>query len=419
MFLAFYYALKSEKIPVSLQEHFDLLQVLQHYSFHHEAITPTRFYQIARATLVKDLKYYDQFDQVFARLFGNQLVNDQEFRTQLEEWLKKAHHYQLDEERLRNALRIPPKELLEQLEKRLLEQKEQHHGGNHWIGTGGTSPFGHSGYNPQGMRIGGEGRNKSALAVLGERRYREYRTDEILHVRQIKLALKHLRLLKKTGPDEFSLEKTIEATCRQGGEIDIVHAKARKNHLKLILLLDVGGSMTPHSKRVAKLFSALHQLHHFKTFKTYYFHNIFYDHVYTGPELTLHHAIALDELPHKFDRDTRVVIVGDAAMAPYEYFQMNGVLRHAYDFYGRASSYPLEHSLTGEQRLSFLVDNYPYLSWLNPEPKESWPYTTTIKAIQSRVKMEELTIAGLKKAARFLSGNSPEQDQLRAQRVAK
>lgn len=407
MFLDFFFSLKKRGVPVSIQELFDLLHVLRELLAQEQTITPLRFHRLARLTLVKDIKYYDDFDQVFAQCFQS-LLKDDHVKEKLEEWLNQALKREISEEQKSKALQLPPEELLRELEKRFQEQKEQHHGGNHWIGTGGTSPFGHSGHNTQGVRIGGQSQGKSALAVMGERRFKEYRTDETLDLRNIKVALKGLRLLKKQGAPVFSLEKTIDQTCKRGGEIEIVEEATRKNTLKLLLFLDVGGSMTPYAQKVSKLFSALNQLNHFKEFKTFYFHNIFYDHVYTSPDLILSNAVLLQDLMKRYDSETRIIVLGDAAMAPFEYFQMSGLLRHAYDYYGRYHSYPLkeEESKTGEESLKKLSKVFSAIAWLNPDPKDSWKYTTTTQRINQLVPMYPLTIDGLNELALTLTRQS-------------
>jgi uncharacterized protein len=403
LFLSFFYSLKKFGIPVSLQEFFDFLKAVEFIATHEKHINLKRLHLIARIAMVKDIRFFDQFDQAFATHFES-LVTDQDFKQKLHQWLSQAHMQQLDEERKKNALNIPNENLLKELEKRLQEQKDQHHGGNHWIGTGGTSSFGHSGYNPNGLRIGGASQSRSALSVLGPRSFQAYRTDQQLQTRNMKVALKGLRLLKKQGRAELSIPKSIAATCQNAGEIQIVEERSRKNALKLILLLDIGGSMTVHSQQVEKLFSALHQLQHFKSFKAYYFHNIIYDHVYEKSDLTLKNAIYLPDLYAKFNEETRVIILGDAAMSPFEYWQMSGALRHAYDFYGRARDYPLAQvsSFTGEQRLMEIKTRYPHLHWLNPDPIAYWDSSTT-RAIKEIVPMSPLTIDGLHSIARNLS----------------
>lgn len=403
MFLAFFETLKRFQIPVSLQEFFDFLRVLEFVAKKEESIPIKRLHLIARMTMVKDIRFYDQFDQAFATHFQS-IMADQDFKERLQQWLAKALEQELSAERKRDALKISHEELLRELEKRLQEQKEQHHGGNHWIGTGGTSSFGHSGYNPQGVRLGGQSKSKSAMAVLGPRMFEAYRSDQQLQTRNMKVALKGLRLLKKQGRIQLSIPKSIEATCQNAGDIQIIEEKSRKNALKLVLLLDVGGSMTVHARQVEKLFSALHQLQHFKQFKAYYFHNIIYDHLYESSHLSLTNAIELTDFYARFNEETRIIILGDAAMSPFEYFQMNGALRHAYDFYGRSRDYPLnqDQSMTGEERLVELTKRYPHLHWLNPDPKDYW-HSSTTQAIAKLVPMSALTIDGLNTIAKDLS----------------
>ena len=401
IFLDFFYQLRHHNIKVSTGEYLDLLYVLQSLTRDQEVMTLKRFYYIARHCLVKKIDSYDDYDLCFARVFEGQL-KDGQFKDLLKEWLKNAKKFELDENRRKQAMRLPPEELISELEKRLKEQKERHDGGNHWIGTGGTSAFGHSGYNPQGIRVGGDSQAKQALVVAGERRFESYRADQTLDIRQIKVALKGLRKLSDRGAWELDVDQTIKKTCDNAGEISIVQKRARKNEMKLVLLMDVGGSMTAHSQRVEELFSALHQVNHFKEFESFYFHNIFYDHLYTSPVMTREFELTFDQFFRRFDPRTRVIIVGDAYMAPYELFHMNGEMRNYYDYFGRVRySYPKENSPRAIERVEQLKSHYPYLVWLNPEDVALWQ-EPTIEAIKSQVKMCRLSLSGLLKAVEHL-----------------
>lgn len=390
MFLDFFYKLRSLNAPVSTREYLDLINVLQSYSAKGESISPERFYQIARSVLIKDIKYYDSYDIAFSSCFSG-LVTDDDFKNKLKSWLENALNSELSEERKQNAMNLPSEELMKELQKRIDEQKERHDGGNKWIGTGGTSAFGHSGFNPNGIRVGGKGQNKSALAVAGRREFKEYRTDEILNIRQIKVALKKLRLLKESGRKELNIDKSIKATCQNAGEIEIIESKSRKNNLKLVLLMDIGGSMTPHSQRVSKLFSAAHQTNHFKEFKHYYFHNIFYDDLYHHASLHPSEITDFSKLKFKHNADTRFIIVGDAYMAPYELFQMTGSMREFYYSFIKDNK---KSNLTGIDRVELIKKHYDKTIWLNPEPKSLWS-APTIKAIKDIIPMYELSLDGI------------------------
>lgn len=397
MFLDFFFTLREKDVPVSTREYLDLLNVLGQMSEAGDSLDVNRFYSVSKSILVKDVKYYDAFDLAFSTCFKD-LVSDEAFKNMLKEWLKNAVKNDLSEERKKNALKIPPEELMKELEKRLKEQKERHDTGNKWIGTGGTSPFGHGGFNPEGIRIGGQGGGKSAIAVAGQREFREYRTDEILDVRQIKVALKKLRLLKESGREKLNIPRTIKRTCENAGEIEIVQTKERKNKLKLVLMMDVGGSMTPHSQRVSKLFTAAHQINHFKEFKHFYFHNIFYDDIYTSARMYSADMYSFDKLKHNFNSDTRFIIVGDAYMAPYELFQMTGSVREYYYSFQKNNK---KSHITALERVKMLKKQFPNTIWLNPEGKTLW-HATTINAIKDIIPMFELSVDGIQQAIKKL-----------------
>jgi len=397
MFLDFFYTLRAHKVPVSVREYLDLIDVLENYTKNGEEINGQRLYTISRNVLVKDIKFYDAFDLAFSISFKD-VLNDDHFKDKLNEWLKKAKEQELSEERRQNALNILPEDIIKELEKRLKDQKEQHDGGNHWIGTGGTSSFGHSGFNPSGIRVGGESKSKSAIAVAGRREYKDYRTDETLNIRQIKVALKKLRILKESGKATLNVEKTIRKTVDNAGEIDIVETKSRKNNLKLVLLMDIGGSMTPHAMRVNKLFSATHQVNHFKEFKHFYFHNIFYDDLYTDASMSPMRTFDFDRLKKIYNADTRFIIVGDAYMAPYELFQMSGNMREYYYSFDQNNK---KSKKTGIDRVKMLKERYPKTVWLNPEPKQLWQ-APTISAVSSIIPMFHLSVDGLEAAIKEL-----------------
>lgn len=398
MFLDFFYLLRSKKVPVTSAEYLDLLKVLSEIKWDEPEWTLKRFYQLARSCLVKDIKHYDSYDLAFAEQFGG--LTGSTFQRQLKEWLETALNQNLSDEQKRNALKIPTEELLKELEKRLKEQKSRHDGGNKWIGTGGTSPFGHSGFNPQGIRIGGEGRNRSAIAVAGDRQFRGYRHDETLEVRQIKMALKKLRDLRSLGKPTISVPDSIKETCRNGGEVELVLKRSRKNQIRLLLLMDVGGSMTPHSQKVARLFSAAHQLNHFKEFQPYYFHNIFYDYIYFNARLHRADSLSIEALSKHWPPTTKIIIVGDALMAPYELTLMNQSIYDGYRYLSRSTT--SSSGLTGIAALAQLVERFPSAVWLNPEPIQYWGQPT-IQMIREVVPMFHLSLQGLQEAIVSLS----------------
>lgn len=401
MFLDFFYLLRSYKIPVSVTEYLDLLKVIGHLADKGEFPSSKEFYSLARNCMIKDLKHYDTYDQVFAQAFEGIIDSDNGFRESLKKWLEEAKKKELSKEQMKNALQVPPKEMMKELEKRLKDQKKRHDGGNKWIGTGGTSPFGNSGFNPNGIRIGGDGQSQSAMAVVGERKYKEYRTDRLIDTRQIKLALKKLRSLNQSGRPKFSLKKTLKKTCDNGGEIDIQFEKSRKNKLRLLLLMDCGGSMDPHAKNMEQLFSAAYSINHFKEFKYFYFHNIFYDHLYSNSQMSKWESWDFKTLYKHFPKDTKVIIVGDAAMNPYELLEMNQQVRDYYTTFARDDLHG-EMSPRAIDRLVELREYFTNIIWLNPLRKDSWEGTRTIRDIKKVVPMFHLGLDGLNDGIREL-----------------
>lgn len=397
MFLEFFYELRAHSIPVSTREYLDFIKSMENLGTIGNFPSLEDIYQIARTTLIKDIKHYDAYDLAFGKVFSNYSASD-DLHQRMQEWLKQAKEIELSEERKQNAMNLQENEILKELQKRLAEQKERHDGGNYWVGTGGTSAFGNSGFNPQGIRVGGSSKAKSAIAVAGERNFKDYRSDIVLNTRNIKIALKKVKELKKTGEEKIDIDKSIRKTIDNAGEIEIEFSRERKNNLKLILLMDVGGSMTPFSESVEKLFSSAHNLSHFKKFLPLYFHNIFYDKFYKDARLMSRESFSFEELKKKYPRDTRFIIVGDAYMAPYELFQMTGSMN---DFYRNFMGDPYQKSVTGIESLKKLKKRYKNCVWLNPETPKLWN-APTIKAVRSIMPMYELTIDGLNKACKSL-----------------
>lgn len=351
------------------------------------------FYTAARAILVKSERHFDLYDQVFAHYFeGAELTEPDDFeltevaRSMLEEWLKDpdelADALGLNKETLR---KMTPDEILQYFLDRLKEQTEEHHGGSRWIGTRGTSPVGHSGYHPGGMRVGGVSRNKSATKVAMDRRYRDYSRDGILTQSQIGEALKRLRNLVPVGPkDQINVDKTIYETTKNAGEIEIVFDRRLKDRLKVILAIDNGGwSMEPYIDVVQTLFNYARA--QFKDLKTLYFHNTVYDNLWEDPP-RLRKPFPVDELA-RLDPETRFIFVGDASMAPYELMATDGSI-HIEERSRKPSV----------ERLKFIAETFPHSVWLNPKMAFEWPYTRTINIIRDIFPMFELTIDGLEQA---------------------
>ncbi len=385
LLLTFFYSLRALKIPVGTQEWLYLLEAI---SQNLADSSLDKFYYLSRSVLVKSEALYDAFDQAFLACFRD-LPAQVNLQDELLEWLNKS----LDPSQRPQLPKIDPL-TLEELRKRFLErleeQKEEHHGGSKWIGTGGTSPFGHSGAHPSGIRIGGPGGGRMAVKVAEERRFQNYRNDRILDTRQLKVALKRLRKLDREGyAEELSMEKSIESTCKNAGEIDLVFEAPRKNQTELLLLMDVGGSMDMYAEMAEALFSAAHASNHFKAFHHFYFHNCIYSKLYS--DMKRRKSILVDELFRKFRKSFHVIIVGDASMNPYELFVPGGVI----DYWENER----EAGLTWLKRIQ---EHYPSSVWLNPEPEAYWKNHPTINAISKVFKMFPLSVEGLTQATQAL-----------------
>jgi len=393
MFTSFFYLLRQVGIPVSPTSFLRLQKALQM-----GLITSIDdFYTAARSILVKSERYFDLYDQVFAHRFkGAELKEPEEFelsqvaRAMLDEWLKDpeavADALGMDKESLS---KLSPEELLQYFLDRLKEQTEAHHGGSKWIGTGGTSPVGHSGYHPGGMRVGGMSRNKSAVKVAMDRRYRDYSQEGPLTQAQIGEALKRLRNMVPTGPkDVVNIDETIYQTMKNAGEIEIIFERSLKDRLKVILAIDNGGwSMDPYIEIVQTLFNYARA--QFKEVKTFFFHNTIYDHIWEDPP-RFKKPVRIEDLARR-DPETRFIIVGDASMAPYELMATDGSI-HIEE----------RSTLPSHERLRFIANTFRHSAWLNPKMAAEWPYTRTISAIREIFPMFELTIDGLEKAVAHL-----------------
>jgi uncharacterized protein with von Willebrand factor type A (vWA) domain len=393
VFVRFFYMLRERGIPVTPTSFLRLQKALALGVIG----SLEDFYTAARSILVKSERYFDAYDQVFAHYFrGAQIESGEEAdlsalaRALLEEWLKHpqemAEALGLDEKTL---ARLTPEELIRYFLDRLKEQDGAHHGGNRWIGTGGTSPVGHSGHHPGGMRVGGASRSKSAVKVAMERRYRDYSQEGPLTEFQMGEALKRLRRMIPHGPrDIINVEKTITETMKNGGEIEIVFDRRLSDRLKVILMIDNGGwSMDPYVGIVQTLFNYARS--QFKELKIYYFHNTIYSRVWLDPQRHLRPE-TLEEFARR-DPETRLIFVGDASMAPYELVGANGSL-----YLGQKDSH------SSQERLGFLARTFRHAAWLNPQPESSWGYTWTIGEIRKSFPMFELTLDGLEKAVQHL-----------------
>jgi uncharacterized protein with von Willebrand factor type A (vWA) domain len=385
MFTDFFYLLRKRKVPVSITEWMTLMESLaKGYISNLD-----EFYFLARAILVKSEAYYDHYDVAFQEYFKG-IETPAEISEQILEWLRDPlNRMTLTEEELALFDSLDFDELLKEFEKRLKEQTEQHDGGGYWIGRGGTSPFGHSGSHPAGIRIGGRSWGRHAIQIAGERRFRNYRNDLTLDVRQVKLALKGLRQLSRIGPeDELDLEETIEAIAKNAGEIDLIWRRSRKNAVKVLLLMDVGGSMEPFALLCSQLFSAAHSSTHFKDFRYYYFHNCIYDNLYQ--DIERQEAISTDHLLHTLEPDYKLLLVGDARMGPWELVERYGAI----NYYER-------NEIPGIVWLKRINEHFTHCVWLNPDEPRFWIHPT-IQLIGKLFPMFPLTLDGLGQAIKRL-----------------
>ncbi len=377
-----FYALRHLGVPVGVTEWLTFMRALA------EGLCPpdlTAFYHVGRALLIKNEALFDLWDQVFMALFGSGDMPNALARNLLE-WLENPKAPpRLDPEALAQLERLGLDRLRELFEQRLREQRERHDGGSKWIGTGGTSPFGHSGYHPAGVRVGGQGRNRSAVQIASERRFRDYRNDRVLDVRAMAAALKKLRRLARTdGEQELDLDETIERTGRNAGELELAFRPPRKNQAKVLLLMDTGGSMTPFTGIVERLFSAASSLDHWKRFEAYHFHNCVYEHLF--PSFEDEPPVSTSELLAERSEETYLIFVGDASMAPSELFDRHGAI----DYWHR-------NETPGIEWLMRLRNRFPYAVWLNPLPQRWWR-GYTIACIARLFPMYPLTVAGLEQA---------------------
>ena len=388
MLINFFYTLRAAKLPVSVKEYLTLLEALKA-----GVIGPSvdEFYFLSRTTLVKDEALFDKFDRAFGAYFkGVEMLTDFGREVPLD-WLRQVLEKELTPEQKAAIEKMGWDELMETLKKRLEEQKERHEGGNKWIGTGGTSPFGHGGYNPQGIRIGGAGRNKSAVKVWEQRAYKDYDDSLELGTRNIKVALRRLRRFAREGSElELDLDDTIHSTAANAGLLDIKMVPERHNKVKVLLMMDVGGTMDEHIHRVEELFSAAKS--EFKHLEFYYFHNCVYDFMWKNNRRRYSEKSATWDILRKYNKDWRLIFVGDATMSPYEILQPGGSVEY-------------NNEEAGAEWLQRLTHAFPKYAWINPEPQGVWQYRQSIAVIQQimQQRMFPLTLAGLEGAMRLLS----------------
>ncbi len=387
MFVDFLFALRQFGVKVSTHEWLALAEALSK-GLHDSSLDG--FYRLARCVCVKELSQFDAFDQAFLSYFKDVAFDATQITDDLLDWLRNPKQFpELTDEQKKVLQNLDLDALRKMFEERLKEQKERHDGGNRWIGTGGTSPFGHGGYHPGGLRIGGPGGGRSAMQVAEQRKYKDYRKDLVLDVRQLEVALRGLRELGRAGAEEeLDMDETIDRTGRNAGDLEIVFRAPRRNRVKLILLMDVGGSMDPYAALVSRLFTAASRSGRFAKFRSYYFHNCIYENVYE--DARFEQPISTEDLLAGASRDEKVVIVGDALMHPAE-------LLHA----GGAIYYYHNNPTAGIDWLRKINNHFRRAVWLNPEPKDYWPQTT-IQAVQTVFPMWELTVSGMEQAVEYL-----------------
>jgi uncharacterized protein with von Willebrand factor type A (vWA) domain len=389
MFFNFIDELRAAGIQASFKEHLTLLEALEKDVIEQ---TPEAFYYLSRATFVKDEGLLDRFDQVFNKVFKGILTDYGQQPVDIpEDWLKQVAERFFSEEEMEKIKALGSwDEIMETLKQRIEEQEKRHSGGNKWIGTNGTSPFGHAGYNPEGIRIGGEGKHGRAIKVWEKRDFKNLDNTRELGTRNIKIALRRLRRFAREGlAEELDLDATITGTAKQGW-LDIHMRPERHNAVKVLLFLDVGGSMDPHIKLVEELFSAASA--EFKNLEFFYFHNCLYEGLWKDNRRRYSERTPTWDVLHKYGHDYKVIFVGDAAMSPYEISHPGGSVEHFNEESGAVWLERVRHV-------------YPATVWLNPVPEKQWEYSSSTQLIQQLMNgsMYPLTLEGLDDAMRELT----------------
>ncbi len=393
MFLDLYYGLRDEGVPIGIQEWMAFLTALEK-GLHGSDLL--RFYHLGRACLIKSETYFDAYDRVFARVFkGIEGQFGDEVTQQIMDWLENPENFQqLTDEQRAQLEELSRDELMRRFLETLAEQDERHDGGDKWVGTGGRSPFGNSGEHPSGIRVGGKSKNRSAMKVAEERNFRDYRTDQALDVRQLKVSLRRLRQLTRSGlATELDLDETIDETCRNAGEIELVFRAPRRNNVRLLLLMDVGGTMDPYFEPVSRLLTALHEYHGLRELQSYYFHNTIYDHVFTSGRMTRADAFPTADILRRLDSRWKVAIVGDASMHPAELMEPYGNID------------PRQESATPSiVWLQRIADHFERTVWVNPDDRAYWNGSHTARVVQRLFPMFHLSVDGVTEAMQALVG---------------
>jgi uncharacterized protein len=392
MFLDLFYGLRDEGVPVAIQEWQTFLRALEE-GLHSSSLLG--FYHLGRSCLIKSETYFDHYDRVFARVFkGVEGAVDDEVVKKVLDWLRDPKNFpNLSPEDLEQLQRLDADELMRRFLETLEKQTERHDGGDKWVGTGGKSPFGHGGQHPTGIRVGGPSKSRSAMKVAEERRFKDYRTDATLDSRQLRVALRRMRQLTRSGDaTELDLDETIDETCKNAGEIELVFRPPRRNDLRLLLLMDVGGTMEPYYEPVSHLLTALHEERGLRDFQPYYFHNCVYDHLYTNARMLKKDAIPTGDVLRRLDSRWKALFVGDAAMHPAELMEAFGNIDPR-----RTSATP------GVVWLHRIATHFDRSVWLNPEGPAYWE-ADTARVIRRLFPMYHLSVDGLGEAVQALVG---------------
>lgn len=397
MFTAFFYLLRARGLKVSLNEWMSLVEALDK-GLHHSSFTG--FYYLCRSILVKSEADFDKFDGAFLEFFKDMKMTD-ELPKELLDWLENPQEKPGKEFDMARAManeRLSHQEIQKRFLERLEEQKEEHNGGSYWVGTGGVSIFGNSGFSPRGIRVGGKGGQRRAFQVASERKFRDFRQDNTLDTRQFQIAFRRLRQFSSRSEDaktEFDVDGTIRETCDNAGNLKVVYDKPRKNTVKVLLLMDSGGSMDYYSRLCSSLFQAVSKSNHFKDLQVFYFHNCIFSKVYKDPRLLPKSMIPTDWLLHNLSSEYKVIIVGDAQMEPSE------LLEPSYYTFGARDQ------TTGIEWLTRFREKYPHLVWLNPSERPYWGnwWARTYDIIKKDFDMYDLSLEGLNAALKKLMVN--------------
>lgn len=390
-FVPFLYELRARKVKVGPQEAVALAKALA-MGLHDSSLDG--FYHLARAICIHRESDLDKFDEAFLSHFRGITSLSLELVDELEEWLKDpANKKDLSPEELAAMQALDMAELKKLFEERMKEQKARHEGGNRWVGTGGSSPFGANGQHPSGLRVGNQGGGRSAMGIADARKYRPYRSDLMLDIRQIEVALRKLRAFQREGQqNELDIEGTIDATAKNAGELEIVVRAPRKSNVRVLLLMDVGGSMDPHIQVMSRLFSAAKRASNIRQLKTYYFHNCVYGRLYETESFT--NPQPVDDLLHELGPEWKLIMVGDAAMHPAELLGAGD-----YEYYATGNPGPPQ---TGLKWLTKMADHFRRFAWLNPDPPNYWRGGTA-EQISKVYPMFHMTLDGLGEAITHLS----------------